>query len=741
MSARRKKFLTVWLVGVLVGLGLVLYAYQGPVAATPAAPAAPKPFDPVAAAKKWQQPPPPPPPKVNPDGTPWVPVDQVAALKRAHEVPPLVVKTLEETQRERRLRLGDKMPKMADMKYPYLVLDNPMVNKEGDLYEAVRFMHKKHAAVLEGQCFTCHHAKPAAKDASETTRCVACHQSSFNPELPGRLGLKAALHRQCMGCHEKRKQGPVGCTDCHAKKVPDHRKLVKLPDKPGPLEVTKECLRCHQDAANHLQSAAHWQWKGPSPFTVNGEKRIDMGKATNTINNFCVALPSNWPRCTSCHAGYGWSNAEFDFNDQSRMDCLVCHDTTGTYSKVPTAAGWPFLELDFKKIAQSVGHPSRKNCGDCHFQGGGGDAVKHGDMNGILYYPSKSCDVHMGGMDFACQECHKTRNHKISGRSLSLPVAEGSRTCQDCHTNKPHNGNSLLDHHLNRHVEHLFCVTCHSPVYAKCRATKTWWDWSKAGRKERKPKKDRYGMPDYDWKKGEFLWKESMKPAYAWYNGKVERVLLGDKIDTSKVVDITKPVGGFRDPASRIYPFKLMEGKQAADAVNKLLLVPHLYGPGGFWATIGKTKTPVPDKVIDQAWNKAFVKGMAESIKVNPNNKGLKPYSGQYQWVQTRMYWGLTHETMPAKAALGCAQCHESLAKDKTCCRCHKDERHVDFKKLAHRGTDFEWMKKQGRDVHELIGKTDYLNFKALGYKGDPIVYGGRLKKLPLASTIDRECK
>jgi hypothetical protein len=132
---------------------------------------------------------------------------------------------------------------------------------------------------------------------------------------------------------------------------------------------------------------------------------------------------------------------------------------------------------------------------------------------------------------------------------------------------------------------------------------------------------------------------------------------------------------------------------------------------------------------------------MAEAIKVNPGNQGLKPYSGQYQWVQTRMYWGLTHETMPATAALGCAQCHESLAQDKTCCRCHKDERHVDFKKLAHRGTDFEWMKKQGRDVHELIGKTDYLDFKALGYKGDPIVYGGRLKKLPLASTIDRECK
>jgi hypothetical protein len=34
--------------------------------------------------------------------------------------------------------------------------------------------------------------------------------------------------------------------------------------------------------------------------------------------------------------------------------------------------------------------------------------------------------------------------------------------------------------------------------------------------------------------------------------------------------------------------------------------------------------------------------------------------------------------------------------------------------------------------VKELIGVTDYLDFKALGYKGDPIICGGRFKKLPL---------
>lgn len=41
-------------------------------------------------------------------------------------------------------------------------------------------------------------------------------------------------------------------------------------------------------------------------------------------------------------------------------------------------------------------------------------------------------------------------------------------------------------------------------------------------------------------------------------------------------------------------------------------------------------------------------------------------------------------------------------------------------------------MKSKGRDVRHLIGATDYIGFKALGYKGDPIIHGGRFKKAPM---------
>jgi hypothetical protein len=114
------------------------------------------------------------------------------------------------------------------------------------------------------------------------------------------------------------------------------------------------------------------------------------------------------------------------------------------------------------------------------------------------------------------------------------------------------------------------------------------------------------------------------------------------------------------------------------------------------------------------------------------------PYSGEYKWVETWMYWRLDHEVMPAESALSCVQCHQSLKGERTCNRCHQDSRDVDYNKLAHKGTDFSWMASRGRDVSHLVGTTDYIDFEALGYQGDPILYGGRFKKLPMGYKVGK---
>jgi len=642
---------------------------------------------------------------------------------------------------------AEPFPSVADAP-KVIILDSPVVNQYSDIYEPVRFMHAKHANVL-GDCSICHHRLPQSEGDMNgepatmallrakqelPAACDLCHDRPFDSKRLSTPGLKGAYHQLCMDCHQQAEQvphvrgpiiysamvrgpiartldtrAPTDCLACHPKRVPDHSRLVQLEGDVDALAVTKNCLSCHRTEGEAILKTAHWNWHGASPYTVGYEKRIDLGKRSNTINNFCINLNGNWPRCTSCHIGYGWQDADFDFSDMNRIDCLVCHDTTRTYKKAPPGAGFPEKDVDLVKVAKQVGRPSRATCGmNCHFVGGGGDAVKHGDMSSKLEDPTGLIDVHMGvdekGLNFKCQDCHKTRNHMISGRSISVPAVEGDLSCEYCHTDRPHIGADMVDFHLNRHTRHVACQTCHIPVYAKGKPTKVYWDWSTAGQ-DLKGGKDKYGMPTFVKMKGSFKWKEGAKPAYRWYNGTVKRHLLGDRIEGEGEIELASPVGSPSDPGARIYPFKIHRGRQISDAVNKYLIAPKLWG--GFW------------KHWD--WNKASRDGMQSA--------GLD-YSGKYEFVETVMYWGLTHEVMPKEYALSCAACHPALASEPSCGRCHQAKPGVDFSALAHRGIDFKAMAQAGIDVADLAGKSDYLDFKALGYQGDPIETGGRFTKL-----------
>ena len=142
----------------------------------------------------------------------------------------------------------------------------------------------------------------------------------------------------------------------------DHTSLMKGPYPSGPA-VTRACLECHPNAAAEVQRTAHWSWEG-DPVRVPGrEQPVRLGKKT-VINNFCISVQSNWQGCTSCHAGYGWVDDSFDFSRAENVDCLVCHDQTGTYVK--TAGGRPEAGVDLVAVAQGVGRPTRENCGGCH---------------------------------------------------------------------------------------------------------------------------------------------------------------------------------------------------------------------------------------------------------------------------------------------------------------------------------------------------------------------------------------
>jgi len=454
-------------------------------------------------------------------------------------------------------------------------------------------------------------------------------------------------------------------TDLTEHSTADHSKFEELQKefKTGP-EVTKACLGCHTEAAKQLHKTTHWTWAFTNDITGQ-----TLGKK-NVINNFCVATATNWPRCTSCHIGYGWKDDSFDLTSEVNVDCLVCHETTGTYKKFPTGAGHPNYKPkkwppkkgklrqppDLTKIAQSVGKPGRSNCGACHFYGGGGDGVKHGHLDSSMHNPSKDLDVHMDatGLNFSCQTCHTTGSHQVAG-SRYVPKATDSRgvvipgqkdqnraSCESCHGATPHPENT--NQKLNDHTSKLACVTCHVPEFARGgRKTKTWWDWSTAGKKGENGKpiiiKDEQGYPTYHFKKGDFKWEENVIPEYYWFDGEVKFTLLDDTLDDTSVVPINRIKGSYDDPNSRIWPFKVMRGRQPYDKENKIFGVPHLFGKDSeaYWKSFN--------------WDKALSAGLKA--------RG-KEYSGEYGFVETEYFWPITHMVAPADKALDCQSCHRN---------------------------------------------------------------------------------
>ncbi|NTV96012.1 MAG: tetrathionate reductase family octaheme c-type cytochrome [Thiobacillus sp.] len=448
-----------------------------------------------------------------------------------------------------------------------------------------------------------------------------------------------------------------------SKSTADHSKFKELQVdfKTGP-EVTAACLKCHTEAAKQVQHTAHWTWEYLNPQTNQ-----QLGKK-NIINNFCTSISTNQEFCTACHVGYGWKDQSFDFTKQDNVDCLVCHESTNTYRKLPGWAGNPVYQdvefppgsgkivkaVDLKASAQSVGKTGRKNCGACHFYGGGGDAVKHGDLDSSMTNPSRYLDVHMDkdGLNFSCGECHKTTGHQVPGSRYNPTAKDDSthmrgkednkpETCQACHTAAPHKHNVKL----NTHAEKIACQTCHIPEYARGgKPTKMSWDWSTAGKLDKDGKpfklKDSAGHDSYDSKKGDFVYEDNVIPEYIWFNGKVDYTLRETKLDPTKVVRINTFEGSPTDGNSKIWPIKVFTGKQPYDKATNQLLIPHTFGGEGddtaFW------------RVFD--WKKALEAGMKS---VNES------FSGEYGFVSTEMSWPITHMVAPKGDALKCEQCHQ----------------------------------------------------------------------------------
>ncbi len=411
-------------------------------------------------------------------------------------------------------------------------------------------------------------------------------------------------------------------------------------------DITNACLSCHNEADDQIHKTIHWTWL--SPYDAEGK----TGKAGYSINNFCIsANKMEDTDCTTCHIG--WNKKKEGIN------CLLCHsqkdikwrDEFKDYAYFKESGDLDIaneIQGRIKEGAQHIGLPTRRNCGSCHFYGGGGEGVKHGDLDASLLDADKNLDIHMGNdsQNFQCIRCHTTIAHKIAGRVYSTPASMQRKSlvendmvpkimCESCHTATPHAKGSKMNDHTGK----VACQTCHIPEFARKNSTEMWWDWSKAGKlKNGSPyiENDATGRPIYKSIKGSFKWEKNVVPEYYWYNGSIKTVMAGDKINPKETVRISWPVGSREDPNARIFPFKIHRGKQPYDIVNNIFLAP-LLSPeeNGYWKTFD--------------WQDSSKRGM--------EIMGL-PFSGKIGFVDTEYVFPTTHMVAPAKNALTCSECH-----------------------------------------------------------------------------------
>jgi octaheme c-type cytochrome (tetrathionate reductase family) len=417
----------------------------------------------------------------------------------------------------------------------------------------------------------------------------------------------------------------------------DHAKLPELQKKfSRPQEVTQTCISCHTERHKEVMQTSHWLWSTTEYYKNKGV--VSYGKM-NAVNNYCVSVNGSEGSCTRCHIGYGYNSNKFDFTKSENIDCLVCHSTSDKYIKGNGSAGYPDKSVDLTEVSQKIGLPKLENCGSCHFYGGGGNNVKHGDLEEALINADKDLDVHLAksGTGLQCVSCHTAENHKIEGRLYSVSSMNRDRLyCEKCHTNEPHDKSIL-----NEHTVKVACQTCHIPTYAKANSTKIYWDWSKAGRLnngEPIEEKDSLGNDTYLSIKGEFKWARNLKPEYRFFNGTADHYFFGDSI-TTVPVELNSLNGSYADKDSKIYPVKVMRGKQPYDPVMNRLLNPKLWdtvkGKGAFW--------------VDFDWNSSIREGMAYLDA---------PWSGKIGFIETESYWPVNHMVAPAKKAVGCIECH-----------------------------------------------------------------------------------
>ncbi len=244
-----------------------------------------------------------------------------------------------------------------------------------EIYVPVVFSHKLHAQMsdMSGGCQICHHHSTD----EEISACIECHPSSAKRADLSRPSLKAAYHRQCLGCHREWSHD-TKCAACHALKnsersaqgysdstdiigsehppIPEPERIIyETASEEGPLVTfyhnehinlfSLKCVDCHQTESC---KKCHDLVKPALAVLTQGEETVKIKQPQEDHHKACFKCHLG-QKCKSCHSGEvkdpfnHFTRSGFDLNKYHKdLNCRKCHTKMNFYSGL------------------------KKNCTNCH---------------------------------------------------------------------------------------------------------------------------------------------------------------------------------------------------------------------------------------------------------------------------------------------------------------------------------------------------------------------------------------
>ncbi|MBU5612988.1 tetrathionate reductase family octaheme c-type cytochrome [Geomonas sp. Red51] len=449
----------------------------------------------------------------------------------------------------------------------------------------------------------------------------------------------------------------------------DHSQLVRGPFK-NALEVTKACIACHDRQAADFIKTPHWTWKGP-PRLVKGMERSaqELGKI-NLVNNFAISVQggpnyANIEACAKCHAGYGLTGSGFDYSDRTRIDCLVCHAREAAYKKV--SAGMP----DAKAIVHGYLDLTRAA------QGVGAPTRNN----------CGTCHFFSGGED-------GSKNGDLSSSLLKTDKANdvhmGTRqsggqdmACQRCHRTSRHRiaGASTF---LATYDGRVACEDCHAGAKDPHRDSP---DRAILNRHLASVACQTCHIP-------QFAREQATKMSWDWSSA-------GKEIEPEEQFDkdtFDKGKGSFVWGKNVVPTYawfngtvrRYLKGEKITGTAEPVALSRPAGDITDAAAKIYPFKALAGNQPMDSVYRYLLVPqthgefydnhDWERALREGAKGTGL-PYSGKFEFVRTVSFGNINHEVAPREKALRCGECHEG-------------------------GRRLDW--------------------KALGYPGDPLKTGGR---------------